>query len=292
MTSGYTIAVSLYNSEPQRFDFDQPRVLIGRGADADLQIRHAAASRRQLVIERVLPPFSGPRFRIVPLGRRNPTLVNGIPAVEGALHVGDLIAVGEVRLALLRRRPAGQARRRARLVFGLLAVALLVAAAGLLRAVAPKPRRSPIAEEKLFARLPALACPDPHSCAERARRAYAHGKTYARQAGISPGNWYRATMAFYQALDFERQSGAAVDGLEDAPERLRRSAYAAEVIFQDLQFRLARALEADDRVGLRQTVAEISAAVPDEEHPIRVKLADYLRAHPLPSKETPGERTP
>jgi hypothetical protein len=290
--TAYTIAVSLYNSEPRFFEFDQERVLIGRSAHADLQLRHAAASRRQLVIERVLQPFSGPRFRLVPLGKRNPTLLNGVVAIEGALHVGDLIAVGEVRLALVRRRREQRSSPRARLTLGLMAALALVTAVGLFRVATPRSRRSPIAEEKLFARLPTLTCPDAQSCAGRARQAYAHGKSYARQGGISPGNWYRATIAFYQALEFERQSGAAVDGLEDAAERLRRSAFAAELVFQDLQFRLARALEADDRLGLRQTVAELSAAVPDEEHPIRVKLADYLRAHPLPDKESSGEKKP
>ena len=66
---------------------------------------------------------------------------------------------------------------------------------------------------------------------------------------------------------------------------LRVAATSAEQIYNDLQFRLARDLRANDAESLRETIAQIVAVVPDEHHPMRVQLDQYLRDHPLPHKD-------
>ena len=63
------------------------------------------------------------------------------------------------------------------------------------------------------------------------------------------------------------------------------AATTAEQIYNDLQFRLARDLRANDAESLRETIAQIVAVVPDEHHPMRVQLEQYLRDHPLPQKK-------
>ena len=62
----FVVAVSLYDTAEEEFVFDQGEVLVGRSSAADLHIAHPAISRRQLTIQRIIPPaaFLGrPRFR-------------------------------------------------------------------------------------------------------------------------------------------------------------------------------------------------------------------------------------
>src|SRR5436305_385782 len=94
----FTLSVSLLGSRPERFVFDQPRVLVGRGLDADLRIEHAAIARRQFWIERGVNSGGIARFRIIPREAKNPTYVNDQPAVEGLLLPGDKIAVADIRV--------------------------------------------------------------------------------------------------------------------------------------------------------------------------------------------------
>jgi hypothetical protein len=283
----FVVSVALFDTAEEPFEFDQDEVVVGRGRDVDLQLAHPAVSRRQLTIQRIVPPIGRPRFRIVPHAAKNDTYVNGVPAVEGSLAIGDVVAVGETRLTLRRAtRRAGARRltplRAAILVVGVLAVALV--ARNLLEPPGGA-SEGPLPALKLFARLPQVSCPDLPTCTERARTAYTHGRTYTKQAASLPGAWYKASLSFYRAAEFQRHAGRPLPGLEDVRERLKESAAAAEAIYNDLQFRLTRDLAGHDPEALRATIAQLIAAVPDEEHPIRQRLALYLRDHPLPVKE-------
>ena len=46
----FTLLVSLVGERPAKYTFDQPKVMVGRGADADLRIEHAAFSRTQFLL--------------------------------------------------------------------------------------------------------------------------------------------------------------------------------------------------------------------------------------------------
>ena len=282
----FVVAVSLYDTAEEQFVFDQAEVVVGRGAAADLHLAHPAISRRQLTIQRIIPPIGRPRFRIVPHAAKNPLYVNGNVAVEGSLDFGDVVAVGETRLVLrkARRRAATSKLTPVRVAIGLTA---LVTVAILLWSSLQPPAPAAVVSlppVKLFANLPHVGCNDPVTCTERARTAYQHGKSFAKQAGAVQGAWYHAALELYRAAEFERLSGKRIEGLESVRDDLRVAATAAEQIYNDLQFRLARDLRANDAGSLRATIAELVAVVPDEHHPMRVQLDQYLREHPLPQK--------
>src|SRR4051794_37678926 len=99
----FTLLVSLVGGRPARYTFDQERVLVGRGLEADLRIEHAALSRSQFLIERGVGSAGEPRYRITPYEATNPTYVNERPAVEGTLTPGDLIGIADVRVLLERK---------------------------------------------------------------------------------------------------------------------------------------------------------------------------------------------
>ena len=285
----FVVAVSLYDSAEEEFEFDQGEVLVGRSSQADLHVAHPAISRRQLTIQRIIPPaaFLGrPRFRLVPHPAKNAVYVNGVVAVEGSLGFGDVVAVGETRIVLRKaRRRAVTRLSPMRLAIG--TTALLTLGLVAWSALRPPPPPPPVTlpAVKLFVNLPRVGCNDPVTCTERARTAYQHGKTFAKQAGAVPGAWYHASIELYRAAEFERLSGQRIAGLESVRDDLRVAATAAEQIYNDLQFRLARDLRANDAESLRETIAQIIAVVPDERHPMRVQLEQYLRDHPLPKKD-------
>ncbi|MDB4966257.1 MAG: Inner rane component of cytoplasmic domain [Myxococcales bacterium] len=288
-TFPFVVAVSLFDTPEEQFIFDQPEVMVGRCADADLHIAHPAFSRRQLTIQRIVPRIGRPRFRIVPHATTNPVLVNGIPAVEGSIVFGDVVAVAETRIVLrkARRRSALKVTplRIALGVIGVLSVAMVTRLA--LMPVRPGPAMV-MPQFKLFYNLPQVSCADATTCIERARTAYTHAKTYTKQAASVPGGWYHATMELYRAHELERQSGRRIAGLENVRAELTTAATSAESIYNDLQFRLARDLRANDPDALRETIAMLVLVVPDEQHPLRQKLNEYLREHPLPPK--PGAK--
>ena len=284
----FIVAVSLYDTAEVEFVYDQGEVLVGRGPEADLHVAHPAISRRQLTIQRIIPPASSlgrPRFRIVPHPAKNPLYVNGVPAVEGSLDFGDVVAVGETRLVLRKARRAHG--RLTPMRIGIAVAALTTLALVAWSALAPPPPQKYVTlpAVKLFANLPRVGCNDPVTCSERARTAYQHGKSFAKQAGAVPGAWYHAAIELYRAAEFERLSGQRLEGLETVREDLRVAATSAEQIYNDLQFRLARDLRANDAASLRDTIAQLVAVVPDENHPMRVQLDQYLRDHPLPHKD-------
>jgi pSer/pThr/pTyr-binding forkhead associated (FHA) protein len=66
------------------------RTVIGRGADADIQISDRKASRRHASIL-----YSGSEFRIRDEGSANGTLLNGSKVTEYVIRDGDELVVGE-----------------------------------------------------------------------------------------------------------------------------------------------------------------------------------------------------
>jgi hypothetical protein len=288
-TFPFVVAVSLFDTVEEQFVFDQPEVTIGRSADADLHVAHPAFSRKQLTIQRIVPRIGRTRFRIVPHATTNPVLVNGVPAVEGSIVFGDVVAVAETRIVLRK------ARRRAAIKVTPLRIALAVTGVltvAMVTRLALMPDQKPAAmvmpQFKLFYNLPPVSCTDPTACVERARTAYTHARTYMKQAASVPSGWYHATMELYRAHELERLSGQRIAGLENVRAELTTAATSAESIYNDLQFRLAHDLRARDPEALRETIAMLVAVVPDEQHPLRQKLNEYLREHPLPPK--PGAK--
>jgi len=74
------------------------RATMGRMAGNDIHLHDEQASRRHAVVERV-----GSGYRVVDLGSRNGTLVNGAPILEPTvLRSGDTIALGQTQLAVRR----------------------------------------------------------------------------------------------------------------------------------------------------------------------------------------------
>lgn len=288
MVTAYEVCVSLYDAAAQSFELDADSILVGRGADCDVQLLHRDLSRRQLRIDRVIAPDGELRFRVIPEpGVRNPVLLNGKPAIEQAIRYGDVLAVGEARLVLRRaraRRDAKAGPSKVRLAAMGAVLVALVGVVALSSGSAPSLAPLHLEQQKLFAHLPEVSCADPTACVERARAAFAHGQTYAKQGASVPGNWYRAALEFYRAAQFERLAGGPAPGLERLADHLADAARRAETTYNDLQFQLARDLKAGDAAALRDTIDAILLVVPDENHPIRQTLAEYVRLHPLPKK--------
>ena len=287
-TYPFIVAVALYDTPEEQFVFDQDEVVVGRSADVDLHVAHPAISRRQFTIQRILPKVGRPRFRIVPeAAAKNQVFVNGAPAVEGSIVFGDVVAVAETRLTL---RKASRAARIAPVRLAMLAAGALALVAFAL-ALMPKRRDLtpvPVPQVKLFVHLPRVSCADTATCMERARTAYTHGRTYAKQAVSVPGGWYHAAIEFWRAWEFQRLSGQTIPELADTRERLRAAANSAEAVYNDLTFKLGRDLGANDPEALRDTINQLVLVVPDEEHPLRAYLQQYLHDHPLPPK--PGAK--
>ena len=76
------------------------KLVLGRVAGSDLVIRDARASRRHAELK---PENGGVRLR--DLGSANGTLVDGQPARDVALHGGEEIRIGGVRIAVLADEP-------------------------------------------------------------------------------------------------------------------------------------------------------------------------------------------
>lgn len=78
--------------ERVRLDPERPLV-IGRGADCDLQLSQASVSRQHCQVLR-----DGKRFRIRDMGATNRTSVNDQPVIEAWLTDGDHITIGQTIL--------------------------------------------------------------------------------------------------------------------------------------------------------------------------------------------------
>ncbi len=88
-----TLHVSVPGSDPQTITLDQPRVVIGRGAHADVRIPSRAVSDQHALIR-----VDGPDVSIIDEGSTNGTRVNGVAIPRGRrkfLRDGDEIGVAD-----------------------------------------------------------------------------------------------------------------------------------------------------------------------------------------------------
>jgi hypothetical protein len=277
----FLVKVGGIEGEPRAYEFDRERIVVGRGQDVDLQVAHSAMSRHQFAIERIVQNEGPPRFRIVPLGGRNPTYLNGQPAVEGSLTPGDQIAVGPMRLSIERprRKPASAGSRRT-LVVGVAALAVMLALL-LTGQEAPKKKQAPSAAADigapLFHALPALECATVDACAARARERYAKGRQYEDLAANDSGNWYRAAVEFAYAAQLRNAAGTALPEIADASERVDRSARKAQQLLDDARFQLQTAAKNKNGLAALEALATIEQVVPEPTHPIRAGVEETKR---------------
>ena len=290
--------------KPERFEFDQDAVIIGRGEHCHLRIEHACVSREQLRIERSLSASGEPRFRVVPgESVTNPTYLNGYPAVEGALRAGDLIAVGEIRLVLERQEKKERAsiepkEGKADSPLTPLRMVLLAACVGMAALVAyllffdgdEAQTADLTASAPLFAGFPEPHCANPVECDAKAHEMYDRGRKSMAASATDPGNLYRATLDFARARSYREQSGRPLGDIADVEQRFDTAKKEAEAAFDDARFALKRAIAANDLRRQANEAALLAKIVPDENHPYRVKLDVYRRTLPKPKvKDTTSD---
>ena len=292
----FALLVSVLGGRSVRFAFDQDSVVVGRGVDADLRIEHAGVARTQFVLQRGVGSAGEARFRITPYETTNPTHVNERPAVEGTLVPGDVIAVGEVRVVLeraVRKAAAKEAKGgdipplRAVLLGVTTLMALYVGYLFFGNSGSEDGGELASAATKLFteAQPGSIRCGNPLECETRAHDAYARGKKLLSQAGIDPGNLYRAAKELERASRFRELSGRAMNDLSDVDALQQQARARSEAEFQDARFRLSRAIAANDLPRCSTESALLAHIVPDEHHPYRVKLDAYRRT--LPKQAAP-----
>jgi diguanylate cyclase (GGDEF)-like protein len=73
----------------KRFELQNNEVIIGRGADSDIQVDRDSVSRRHAKLER-----RGSRWSVVDLNSTNGTYVNDTPTKDRLLDDGDLVKIG------------------------------------------------------------------------------------------------------------------------------------------------------------------------------------------------------
>jgi hypothetical protein len=290
-TRPFTLLVSLVGERPAKYTFDQPRVVIGRGAEADLRIEHAAVSRTQFALERGVGSAGEPRFRITPYETTNPTLVNDRPAVEGTLTPGDLIAIGDIRVLLERKIQKAEQKKKddvppLRMILMAATTLMALYVGYLVFGGSDEPDAGDLAttQTKLFADLPQVTCGNPIECDTRAHDAYARAKKLSAQSGADPGNYYRASLEFDKAVRFREQSGRPLADMADVGALSEKSKAQAEAEFQDAKFRLSRAIAAGDLKRCAVEATLLARIVPDPQHPYRVKLDAYRRTLPKEQK--------
>ncbi len=298
----FALLVSLTGGRPARYQFNQDRVLVGRGLEADLRIEHAALSRSQFLLERGRGSAGEPRYRITPYETTNPTYVNERPAVEGTLTPGDLIAVADVRVLFERKVPKGVKDGaggkdqipplRMALMAGVTFMALYVGYLLFGGTEDPGAGDLATAQIKMFADVPPetiVRCGNPLECDTRAHDEYQKGKKLLAQAGADPGNLYRAALELDKASHFRDQSGRPLADMADVSAQLEQARARAEAEFQDARFRLSRAIAAADLRRQANEAALLARILPDERHPYRIKLDAYRRTLPKPQQPGPGD---
>jgi len=80
------------------YEFDQDRILVGRGSGADVRLPHQAVSIRHVFIQR-----RGTQNLVVDEGSSNGTFVNGTRLVSGrpkTIRAGDVVQIGPFRLTV------------------------------------------------------------------------------------------------------------------------------------------------------------------------------------------------
>jgi hypothetical protein len=292
----FVLLVSLVGGKPIPYPFDQPRVLVGRGLDADLRIEHAGVSRWQFLVERGLGSAGEARFRITPYEATNATYVNDRPAVEGTIVPGDVIAVAEVRVVLERKIEKGKKKQKQELpasrmilLTAVVGMALLVGYLFFGSGEDDNAGELATAQTRLFGEMPPMRCSNPVECDNRAHDAYFRAKKYLAQAGADPGNLYRATLEFDKAARFREQSGRPLADMADVGALEEQARARAEAEFADAKFRLQRAMAASDLKRCAVEAAALAHIVPDESHPYRVRLDAYRRTLPKPKEKAIGE---
>lgn len=88
-----TFLITVPGSDPQTITLDQPRVVIGRGAQVDVRLPSRTISEQHALLR-----VDGPDVSIVDEGSTNGTRVNGAPLARGRrkfLRDGDEIGVGD-----------------------------------------------------------------------------------------------------------------------------------------------------------------------------------------------------
>jgi hypothetical protein len=286
----FTLLVSLTGGRPVHYQFNQDRVMIGRGIDADLRIEHAALSRSQFLLERGRGSAGEARFRITPYETTNPTYVNERPAVEGTLTAGDIVAIADVRIVLERKAPKAAAAPKKDQIPPLRMVLLAVTTVMALWVgfmlfggdSGPDAGDLATAQTKLFLDADPVRCGNPIECDTRAHDAYSRGKSLMAQAGADPGNLYRAALEFERAQRFREQSGRPLADMADVGAQLESARTRAEAEFADAKFRLQRAIAAGDLKRCSNEAALLARIVPDDRHPYRIKLDAYRRSLPRP----------
>jgi pSer/pThr/pTyr-binding forkhead associated (FHA) protein len=83
-----------------RIALEKPIVLMGRDAECDIQFESRKISRRHCCIAQV-----GNYLVIRDLGSTNGVRINGVRVVEGYLHSGDEVAIGNDRFQVLMSQP-------------------------------------------------------------------------------------------------------------------------------------------------------------------------------------------
>jgi hypothetical protein len=293
MDTPFALLVSLVGDRPTRFVFDQERVLVGRGVEADLRVEHAGMARQQFLIERGVGSAGEARFRITPYEATNPTHVNERPAVEGTLVPGDIIGITDIRIVLERTvsqkgrlKPGGSGGKEQVSPMRMVLLALLVGMAlwvGFLLFGGDAPPDAgdlATAQVKMFLNVPDVRCANPIECDTRAHDANAKARKLLAQTGADPGNWYRAAIELEKASRFREQSGRPMPDLADLNTQLEQTRARAEAEFQDAKFRLSRASAAGDMKRCADEAALLARILPDDQHPYRVKLDAYRRTLP------------
>ena len=90
-------------SEGPSILLDKPILLIGRHQECDVQLASRKVSRRHCCVAQV-----GDQLVVRDLGSTNGIRINGIRVVEGALHTGDELTIGNQRYKLQWNAPAGE----------------------------------------------------------------------------------------------------------------------------------------------------------------------------------------
>jgi len=85
----------------RQWDVELKPLLVGRGTQADAQIRDRYLSRRHFIVT----PVEGKYF-LRDLGTTNGTLVNGRPITKATLQPNDQIQAGESRFVFVTRLAA------------------------------------------------------------------------------------------------------------------------------------------------------------------------------------------
>lgn len=76
-------------------EFQQSRIVLGRGRDADLQLDDPNVSRMHAVLY-----WEEDRVYVKDLGSTNGTFVNSRPVISGPVEDGDVIGVGSIKISL------------------------------------------------------------------------------------------------------------------------------------------------------------------------------------------------